>query len=409
MKGFWDWLLGPEMPPHGHCYLWNSELVYLHVISDVVITVSYFTIPFALVYLVRKRDDLKFNSLFYMFALFIFACGATHLMNIYNVWHGAYWLSGGVKLITALASLGTALLIWPIIPKALAIPSNSQLMALNQQLQSEVDGRLRKQQEVERLSNDLSELVEQRTRELAEARLMRTLVEKTNSSLERSNEVLGQYARVTAYDMREPLRSVRVYAQMLSDKLGDSLDDEGRQCIKMILGANKRVENMVDGLRNYSECDKEGEVVDLDLDALLLDVLNELGDEVRNTGVQIDHQPLGHTHGVREHYRQLMLQLISNGIKFSAGHETPRVEIGPLPSGGAGVGFYVRDNGVGIAKQYHARILGLFERLNSDPELAGTGVGLAICKRIVDESGGRLDVVSDEGKGAEFRVTMPSP
>ena len=409
MKGFWDWLLGPEMPPHGHCYLWNPELVYLHVISDVVITVSYFTIPFALVYLVRKRDDLKFNSLFYMFALFIFACGATHLMNIYNVWHGAYWLSGGVKLITALASLGTAVLIWPIIPKALAIPSNSQLMALNQQLQSEVDERLRKQQEVERLSNDLSELVEQRTRELAEARLMRTLVEKTNSSLERSNEVLGQYARVTAYDMREPLRSVRVYAQTLSDKLGDSLDEEGRQCIKMILGANKRVENMVDGLRNYSECDKEGEVVDLDLDALLQDVLNELGDEVRKTGVQIDHQPLGHTHGVREHYRQLMLQLIGNGIKFSAGHETPKVEIGPLPSSGAGVGFYVRDNGVGIAKQYHARILGLFERLNSDPELAGTGVGLAICKRIVDESGGRLDVVSDEGKGAEFRVTMPSP
>ena len=104
-----------------------------------------------------------------------------------------------------------------------------------------------------------------------------------------------------------------------------------------------------------------------------------------------------------------MLQLIGNGIKFSAGHETPKVEIGPLPSSGAGVGFYVRDNGVGIAKQYHARILGLFERLNSDPELAGTGVGLAICKRIVDESGGRLDVVSDEGKGAEFRVTMPSP
>lgn len=408
MKGFWDWLLGPEMPPHGHCYLWNPELVYLHVISDVVITVSYFTIPFALVFLVRGRDDLKFNSLFYMFALFIFACGATHLMNIYNVWHGAYWLSGGVKLITALASLGTAVMVWPAIPAALAMPSNRQLMMLNEQLRGEIDERERKQQEVERLSSDLSELVDQRTRELAEARLMRTLVEKTNASLERSNEVLGQYARVTAYDMREPLRSVRVYAQMLSDKLGDNLDDEAQQCLKMILNANQRVENMVDGLRNYSECDKDGEVADLDLDALLRGVLEELGAEVRKTGVKIDSQPLGHTRGVREHYRQLMLQLIGNGIKFSAGHVSPKVEIGPLPSTGAGVGFYVRDNGVGIAKQYHARILGLFERLNSDPALAGTGVGLAICKRIVDESGGRLDVVSDEGQGAEFRVTMPA-
>lgn len=408
MKEFWDWLLGPEMPPHGHCYLWNPDLVYLHVGSDLVITASYFTIPFALVYLVRRRDDLKFNALFYMFALFIFACGATHLMNIYNVWHGAYWLSGGVKLVTAVASLGTAIMVWPTIPKALAVPSNSQLLVLNQKMQQEIDIKEQKQQEVERLSADLTELVDQRTRELAEARLMRTLVEKTNASLERSNEVLGQYARVTAYDMREPLRSVRIYTQMVEDKLGDKLDDEAKQWLTMILNANRRVENMVDGLRNYSESGEDGEVVDLDLDALLSEVLGELGDQVKKTGTVIKREPLGHTRGVREHYRQLMLQLIGNGIKFSAGHASPEVEIGPLPSSGAGVGFYVRDNGIGVAKQYHARILGLFERLNSDPELAGTGVGLAICKRIVDESGGRLDVVSEEGKGAEFRVVMPS-
>ena len=111
MESFWDKLLGDSMPPHGHCYLWNDQLVALHVTSDAIITASYFTIPLALIYLVRKRDDLHFNYMFVLFGIFIFACGVTHVMNIYNVWHGAYWLSGIIKAITAVASLGTAILV----------------------------------------------------------------------------------------------------------------------------------------------------------------------------------------------------------------------------------------------------------------------------------------------------------
>ena len=129
MNSWKELILGPTMPPHGHCYLWNEELVYLHVISDALITLSYMTIPIALIVLVQKRDDLKFNYMFRLFAVFIFACGATHLVNIWNVWHGAYWLSGFVKAITAVASVGTAIAVWPLLPKALALPGTAQLQS----------------------------------------------------------------------------------------------------------------------------------------------------------------------------------------------------------------------------------------------------------------------------------------
>ena len=197
MSDLMNFLLGPEMPPHGHCYLWNEDLVFLHVFSDVLITLSYFTIPIALVYLVRKRDDLKFNFIFVMFAVFIFACGATHLINIFNVWYGAYWLSGIVKLITAIASVGTAIIVWPLIPKALALPSNKQLLDLNQQLRDEVAENVKQRAEVERLSRDLTQLVDERTEELAETRVMKTLLEQNQVSLERSNVALERYATVT--------------------------------------------------------------------------------------------------------------------------------------------------------------------------------------------------------------------
>lgn len=136
-------LFDTSMMLHGHCYLWNDSLVYLHVISDLVIAASYFTIPVALVILVRKRPDLHFNYMFIFFALFIFACGATHIIAIYNVWNGAYWLSGSMKALTAVASVVTAILVWPLLPKALALPSNEQLLILNERLRLEAEANKR--------------------------------------------------------------------------------------------------------------------------------------------------------------------------------------------------------------------------------------------------------------------------
>ncbi len=124
--------------PHGHCYLWKPGLVGLHVASDAMIGLSYFAIPVMLWYFTRERDDLPFSWIFVLFGAFILCCGSSHLIEIWTLWHPDYWLSGGIKAVTAGVSLATAILLIPLIPKALALPSPEQLEQANQQLHKEM-------------------------------------------------------------------------------------------------------------------------------------------------------------------------------------------------------------------------------------------------------------------------------
>ncbi|MEH1943330.1 MAG: PAS domain S-box protein [Nostoc sp.] len=129
--------------PHGHCYLWKPELVRLHLISDVLTGLAYYSIPVMLVYFVRKRQDMPFRWIFLMFGTFIVACGTTHLMDVWTLWYPTYWLSGLIKAITAFASVLTAIELVPLIPQALALPSPAQLEATNYQLAKEIAERIR--------------------------------------------------------------------------------------------------------------------------------------------------------------------------------------------------------------------------------------------------------------------------
>jgi PAS domain S-box-containing protein len=112
-----------EFMPHGLCYVWNPTVIWLHVISDGLIALAYYSIPLTLLYFVRKRRDLEFRWMFVCFAIFIIACGTTHLMEIWNIWHPVYWLAGGLKALTAVVSLLTAVLLVRLLPAALALPS----------------------------------------------------------------------------------------------------------------------------------------------------------------------------------------------------------------------------------------------------------------------------------------------
>lgn len=149
--------------PHGMCYLWNPGLIWLHVISDLLITLAYFSIPFTLLYFIRKRKDLPFSWMFACFGVFIVACGATHALDIWNVWHADYWFAGLIKAITAAASVPTAILLVQLVPDALQIPNASQLTESRALLEKEIierrelelDLRLR-----EATYRDLAELLE---------------------------------------------------------------------------------------------------------------------------------------------------------------------------------------------------------------------------------------------------------
>jgi len=122
VKEFLLKLFSSDFMPHGHCYYWKPEIVWLHATSDGLITLSYYLISIMLIYFVRKRRDLPFHWMFLLFGLFIFGCGTTHLMEIWTLWHGTYRLAGMIKAITAAASVCTAALLVPLLPRALALP-----------------------------------------------------------------------------------------------------------------------------------------------------------------------------------------------------------------------------------------------------------------------------------------------
>jgi PAS domain S-box-containing protein len=136
---FWKQLFGSgDFMPHGYCYLWNPGLVWLHVVSDSLIALSYFTIPVVLLRFARKRRDVPFSWMFVLFGVFIVACGSTHAMAVWNLWHADYWLSGAIEAITAAASVPTAILLARLMPRAIDLPSADQWVKANARLEEEV-------------------------------------------------------------------------------------------------------------------------------------------------------------------------------------------------------------------------------------------------------------------------------
>jgi PAS domain S-box-containing protein len=151
-----DWILklvsSSGFMPHGYCYTWDPYVIWLHVISDGLIAIAYFSIPLTLLYLVLHREDLPLNWMFLCFAVFIVACGATHAMEIWSIWRPMYWLSGAIKAITALASVATAVLLIRLIPPAVAWPSTKLLSQANLELQQRTDELQRSNLELEQLA-----------------------------------------------------------------------------------------------------------------------------------------------------------------------------------------------------------------------------------------------------------------
>jgi len=155
--------------PHGHCYLWQPELVGLHLLSDALIALAYYSIPLLLIYFVQQREDVPFPKIFLLFSAFIICCGTTHVFAIWTLWHPVYWLSGLAKAITAVISLFTASELAPLIPKMLALPSPAQLEATNRELEKQIIERSQAEVALQKLNSELEIRVAERTIELKQA------------------------------------------------------------------------------------------------------------------------------------------------------------------------------------------------------------------------------------------------
>ncbi|HEY6987159.1 MAG TPA: ATP-binding protein [Bryobacteraceae bacterium] len=238
-------------------------------------------------------------------------------------------------------------------------------------------------------------------------RQMEQEMQLRNEALERANSDLEQFAFSASHDLQEPLRSITIYSELLTKRYRDRLDGQALEYLTYLRSGALRMELLVSDLLDYTRAGKtELSEETSDANRVLLDVIDMLHESCLEAGARITSDPLPspRIHGM--HLGQLFQNLLSNAIKYRSPERAPLIHVTAEPSKDDWV-FSVRDNGIGIAPEYRERIFGLFKRLHSGDEYSGTGIGLAICQRIVERYGGRIWVESVPGKGSAFFFTLP--
>ena len=230
---------------------------------------------------------------------------------------------------------------------------------------------------------------------------------RVEQDLRRANDGLEQFAFSASHDLQEPLRAIKIYGELLTRRHADKLDGQALEYMRHLRDGASRIEALVRDLLTYVEtlkCERSVEIADAN--EALANALANLSNAVSESGAKVSADPLPSVSMSRIHLQQLFQNLIGNAIKYRSAGKMPRVQIAAQRQNGDWV-FAVADNGIGIDPQYKEHIFGLFKRLHTNGEYAGTGIGLAICRRIVDQYGGRIWVDSALGEGSTFRFTVP--
>ena len=233
-----------------------------------------------------------------------------------------------------------------------------------------------------------------------------TILQATVTELETSNKELEQFAYVASHDLQEPLRMVSSFTQLLEKKYKGQLDKDADDYIGYIVEGSHRMKNLIDDLLIFSRLNTEAKEFKLtDLNQTLDNVLINFKNQIEDDEVKITHNSMPIIKCDESQFNQLFQNLISNAIKFH-NDNLPEIHISSQESGNDWL-FSVKDNGIGIDPEHHEKIFEVFKRLHTRDEYIGTGIGLAICRRIVERHGGKIWVESEPDNGANFYFTIP--
>lgn len=528
-----DSILNSSFMSHGYCYLWEPGLVWLHVSSDMLIAIAYFSIPVTLLIFVSKRKEARFRNVFLLFGLFICFCGLTHLIAVYNVWHGAYWVSGGMKAATAAVSLMTALFLIRSLPLALSIPLPEEYSRLANELGTETQGRADAERKLKSriewqtqqlwksdsrwrlltefiysavwladdegkvsqpmpgwgaftgqsfeeyrgegwvraiLPSDREPMLEHWSRcvsegttfefethlwnaernryipvvskglsirdekgviqewlgaiyDISSIKEQEDALASSTRRLKAKNEQLEEFTYVASHDLREPLRKVQAYGDLLEEDFGSELPSEAVRYIGVMKNAANRMSHLLDEMLEYSKVSSiDLRIQKVDLDPLVSGVLEDLEVVLTEAAAVVELGQLHSVDGDSSQLSHVFQNLVSNAIKYRAADRLPKIRIESesltseeldlryqLASRGVKhwIAIHVTDNGIGFDQQYSKLILKAFQRLHRRGEYEGVGMGLAICNRIIERHNGFMRAESIVGKGSTFTFVLP--
>ncbi|MDH2428880.1 ATP-binding protein [Sphaerisporangium sp. TRM90804] len=322
-------------------------------------------------------------------------------------WRTFYWVLGLLALVFVGAAVAFTLIVRYVVLRPIS--------QLTQQVRAVAVGDFGRELAVDRpaelaeLSGRVDAMRGRMLREWRRAAEARQLLSDQTVELRRSNAELEQFAYVASHDLQEPLRKVASFTQMLEQRYGDQLDDRAKQYVAFAVDGAKRMQLLINDLLDLSRVGRMGgEKAETNVEDVMKGAMNNLGAQIEDTGATVTHDPLPAVFGNRVLLTQLFQNLIGNALKFRS-DEPPRVHVSAVEQGDMWE-FTCSDNGIGIDGKYADRIFLIFQRLHPRDVYAGTGIGLALCRKIVEYHGGKIWLAdADPDKpGTTFRWTLPA-
>lgn len=418
---------GGSFIPHGHCYLWKPWLVWMHIASDSLIALVYYSIPVILVYFVKKREDLPFKWVILLFGAFIVSCGTTHIMDVWTLWHPTYWLSGFLKVITALVSLSTAIALLPVIPKAIALPSPAELETANYQLKLAL----------KEVANTQAQLIQ--TEKMSSlGQLVAGIAHEINNP---ANFIYGNITPAHNY-VQDLFRLISLYEKYYPDTIPeihacaeeidlDFIKEDLPKILSSIKMGSDRIRKIVLSLRNFSRLG-EAEIKEVDLhegiDSTLVILQNRLKAKTNSPAIEVikEYSDLPKVECYAGQINQVFMHILTNaietleqsmvscqavisvktpGVSDNGQNEKPQIRISTKVVDNNQVMIRFYDNGCGMTEEVKQKMFDPF--FTTKPVGSGTGLGMSISYQIIDKHGGQMKCISAPFQGTEFIIQIP--